>query len=200
MAVLSISRHKHLHVFAHVYTHTLQQFYKLFFSSWGCLFLLFGLKYLHQSSFCFTNLTLGTPWWSFLELTSDHLQKELLVIIHLSRHFSHPPFFSLLKVTKIDSGQVYINSNSKRWFKSRKYIMLCYKILIKKKQWQFIHLPPCFTKNSQQDITFLHLIFKGPCNLGQLSLAPITPLRKDRAGITTCTLPEATPTRLEAEL
>lgn len=132
MAVLSISRHKHLHVFAHVYTHTLQQFYKLFFSSWGCLFLLFGLKYLHQSSFCFTNLTLGTPWWSFLELTSDHLQKELLVIIHLSRHFSHPPFFSLLKVTKIDSGQVYINSNAKRWFKPRKYIMLCYKILIKK--------------------------------------------------------------------
>lgn len=124
MAVLSISRHKHLHVFAHVYTHTLQQFYKLFFSSWGCLFLLFGLKYLHQSSFCFTNLTLGTPWWSFLELTSDHLQKELLVIIHLSRHFSHPPFFSLLKVTKIDSGQVYINSNAKRWFKPRKYIVI----------------------------------------------------------------------------
>lgn len=91
-------------------------------------------------------------------------------------------------------------------FKCKKMIQtekktLCYVIKFwLKKTWQFIHLPPCFTQNSKQDITFLHLISKGPCNLGQLSLAPITPLRKDRAGITTCTLAEATPTRLEAEL
>lgn len=200
MAVLSISRHKHLHVFAHVYTHTLQQFYKLFFSSWGCLFLLFGLKYLHQSSFCFTNLTLGTPWWSFLELTSDHLQKELLVIIHLSRHFSHPPFFFSSKSDQDWQWPSLYQFKCKKMIQTEKKT-LCYVIKFwLKKTWQFIHLPPCFTQNSKQDITFLHLISKGPCNLGQLSLAPITPLRKDRAGITTCTLPEATPTRLEAEL
>lgn len=77
--------------------------------------------------------------------------------------------------------------------------MLCYKILIKKNNGNLYIFLLVYPQNSQK-INSLHLTFKGPCNLGQLSLAPITPLRKDRAGITTCTLPEATPTRLEAEL
>lgn len=75
---------------------------------------------------------------------------------------------------------------------------VCYKMLIK--TMAIYTSSSLFFPKTQQEITFLHLISNRPCNLGQLSLAPITPLRKDRAGITTCTLPEATPTRLEAEL